>query len=270
MAIFENRIFRVTLLIVTLIVVYLWLQDFGDDKSTNAESRDDAAEEEILASSPLTESVTPPPVVRSAPDRTGALVAESETPETGNGVLEVQVQANDTLEKMAVTYQTTVSAIMAANPGKTNANLKAGETLRIVGASTDVSTVENPSTEREAGETVLYRVEANDFLSTIAQRYGVSDQALIDANPSVDPNALQVAQELTIPPIGTGLESTSNTVERPPGESTPYVIEAGDSLGYLAEEYGVTMTDILAANPEIGSDPSNIREGQQIVIPPSS
>lgn len=269
MAIFENRIFRVTLLIVTLIVVYLWLQDFGSDEVTDAASRDEATSDEILPSAKLTESVTPGPVVRSGADAAGPLVAESQTPEAATGVLEVPVKLGDTLEMIANAHNTTVSAIMAANPGKTNANLQAGETLRIVGASTDVSTVQNPSTDRADGETVTYRVEPGDFLSTIAQKYGVSEQSVIDANPLVDPNALQVAQELTIPPIGTGLDAGAQAIERAPGESTPYIIEDGDSLGWLATRYGVDIADLLAANPELDDDPSNVWVGQEIVIPPS-
>ncbi len=269
MAFTENRIFRVTLLIATLIVFYLWLQNFSDDEETAAATRSEATEEEILPSSTqLTESVTPGPVVRGGPNAAGSgpLLSESETP-GAEGVLEVTVLPGDTLEAIAVRYQTTVTSIQAANPGKTTANLQAGETLRIVGASTDGETGVNPSTDREPGESVLYRVEPGDLLSTIAEKYGVSAQAIIDANPGMDPNVLLVAQEITIPPIGSGLEG--ETVARTPGESTAYVIEEGDYLSAIAVKFDVTEQAILSANPELAGNPSNLLVGQTIVIPPS-
>ncbi len=45
----------------------------------------------------------------------------------------------------------------------------------------------------------LYKVKADDTLLIIAYRFGVSLQALKDANPKVNPNLMSVGQELVIP-----------------------------------------------------------------------
>lgn len=47
---------------------------------------------------------------------------------------------------------------------------------------------------------------------------------------------------------------------------TVYVVKAGDNLGKIAKKYGVTIDDILAANPAI-KNPNKISLGQEIVIP---
>jgi LysM repeat protein len=47
---------------------------------------------------------------------------------------------------------------------------------------------------------------------------------------------------------------------------TTYVIKAGDTLSKIATEYGLTLDELLAANPDI-TDPNRITEGQQIIIP---
>ena len=45
-----------------------------------------------------------------------------------------------------------------------------------------------------------------------------------------------------------------------------YVIKAGDTLSNIATEHGLTLDQLLAANPDI-NDPNKIAEGQQIIIP---
>jgi len=44
-----------------------------------------------------------------------------------------------------------------------------------------------------------------------------------------------------------------------------YIVQAGDTLSYIASRFNVTLNDLLAANPEI--DPNLLSQGQQIVIP---
>ena len=53
-----------------------------------------------------------------------------------------------------------------------------------------------------------------------------------------------------------------------PPAPTPqvYVVKAGDNLGKIAKKFGLTLDEILAANPSI-KNPNKISLGQEIVIP---
>ena len=53
-----------------------------------------------------------------------------------------------------------------------------------------------------------------------------------------------------------------------PPAPTPqvYVIKAGDTLWKMAKRFGITLEELLAANPSI-KNPNKISIGQQIVIP---
>jgi len=44
-----------------------------------------------------------------------------------------------------------------------------------------------------------------------------------------------------------------------------YVIKSGDLLGKIAQQFGVSLAELLAANP--GVDPRRLQVGQKIVIP---
>ena len=44
-----------------------------------------------------------------------------------------------------------------------------------------------------------------------------------------------------------------------------YIVQAGDTLSYIASRFNVALNDLLAANPTI--DPNFLNQGQQVVIP---
>lgn len=50
-----------------------------------------------------------------------------------------------------------------------------------------------------AGEGTLYRIQSGDTLLVVARRFGVTLQQVLDANPGVNPNRLQIGQEIIIP-----------------------------------------------------------------------
>jgi nucleoid-associated protein YgaU len=81
---------------------------------------------------------------------------------------------------------------------------------------------------------------------------------------------------------GGGSSSPSPSGSRPaatatPGIATPalpsaqvYVIKSKDTLSKVAKMFGITLAELLAANPDI-KNPDRIALGQQIIIPvPSS
>jgi spore coat assembly protein SafA len=103
----------------------------------------------------------------------------------------------------------------------------------------------------------IYTVMQGDTMFTIAQRYGLPLQRLIDANPQVvNPNLIYPGQQLCIPAAAAGC---------PPGATT-YTVVRGDTLFMIAQRYGVTLNALLQANPQI-TNPDLIFPGQVICIP---
>jgi hypothetical protein len=78
---------------------------------------------------------------------------------------------------------------------------------------------------------------------------------------------LPVASVTSVPTGGPTVAPTATPAPSP----TPrlYRIKANDTLGRIAQRFGVTVGDILAANPQI-TDPDVIVPGQVITIPPRS
>ena len=75
---------------------------------------------------------------------------------------------------------------------------------------------------------VIYVVEAGDTLSAIAKEFGVTVEALQEANAISDPRLLQVGQELTIPEGEAVITATATRAEPtptpiPPSATPPHV-----------------------------------------------
>ena len=123
-----------------------------------------------------------------------------------------------------------------------------------------------------------YVVQAGDILGRIAQKHGVSRQAILDANPSIkDPNKLKIGQKIKIPPRGTGITDKPKTAKKAAAATKAkktlpakdgyivYTVKKGDILGRIAKANKTTQKAILEANNL--ADANRIIEGQPLYIP---
>jgi peptidoglycan endopeptidase LytF len=170
-------------------------------------------------------------------------------PPCPNGFL-YQIRAGDTLFAIAQRFGTTVTQILAANPGLDPNSLQVARLICIPRAGAPGGC--------PAG-TSPYTIRSGDTFYSIAQRAGTTVEAIQRANPGVNPNALRVGQVICVPGAA------------PPGGpacprgSAPYVIRSGDTFFALAQRFGVSVADLQAANP--GVNPNALQIGQLVCIP---
>ncbi|MCB0063950.1 MAG: LysM peptidoglycan-binding domain-containing protein, partial [Caldilineaceae bacterium] len=104
-----------------------------------------------------------------------------------------------------------------------------------------------------------YTVVEGDTFPLIALRTGVNQEALRQLN-RIDPehlNDLYVGQTLFLPATGDDLR-----VKQPAKE---YVVQPGDSLGSIANQFELSLADLLGAN--FIADPDSLAVGQHLTIP---
>lgn len=116
-----------------------------------------------------------------------------------------------------------------------------------------------------------YTVQAGDNLFTIANRYGVSVQALAQANNITNPNVLEVGQVLIIPPASTTSAQPEGTATPSPvpatGQTRSHLVIDGESLYQIAARFNTTVVAIAQLNNI--TDFNLISVGQRLVIPPA-
>ena len=131
---------------------------------------------------------TPPAAASQAP-------AAAATPVRSASDSTYVIQRGDTLAKIATRYGVTVKQLTDLNGIKNPNMIVPGQTLKIPGTTT---TVPAP-TSSSSGSQKTYTVQAGDNLAGIATKFGVTVQALQQANNLSNPDQIYTGQILKIP-----------------------------------------------------------------------
>ncbi len=211
----------------------------GDGGTTSAtRPADDALEPEVVVPTP-----TPNPLLVPTPE-----------------VVEVNhtVVAGDTPSGIAAQFGISLADLLEANGLTEDSVLQVGDVLVVPGVEPDPTPVVDPVT----GNTT-YTVVAGDTLGGIAAQFGITLDELIAASGVSIDAPLQVGQQLQVPAGGSAV--TTEEAVTPPPSGTSYVVEAGDTLGTISAQFGISLESLMEAN---GLTPDSVIEvGRTLNIP---
>lgn len=166
---------------------------------------------------------------------------------SAGGTTTITVQRGDTLSKLALEYNTTISRLAELN-NIANPNLiYTGQTLIVPSGETPKDTDGNST----SGQTI-YIVKAGDTLNKIAESYGTTARAIAVENGIRNINLIYIGQRLIIPTSRYDLNHTL------------YKIKWGDTLYSISRRYGVSIATIVRLNRI--QNPNLIYAGQTIRI----
>jgi LysM repeat protein len=112
-------------------------------------------------------------------------------------------------------------------------------------------------TGEPAGD-IVHVIQAEENLSSIGAKYGISWMTLAKHNDLPNPNAIFVGQKLRVPVIPATQEEVLT------GETT-HTVQPGENLRSIGRTYGVGWRQIVEKNGIVNSD--NIRIGRLLIIP---
>lgn len=193
----------------------------------------------------------------------------------------------DTLMAVALRYGVTEQAIIDANPGVSFG----------MGEPEPGTTICIPPRALMCPDGVLHPVRSGETMESVARAHGVTTLALMERNPYVDPEDLQVGMLLCVPrrtptptppptptPVPRPIPIPPTPVPVPPPATIPVPIPAPPSIqcppgyGNGVVRYGESYVDILLrydisyqafrlANPTLQIE--RLLPGQRYCIPPS-
>ncbi len=223
-------------------------------------------------------------------------VAQAQPMTTGSKVYEYTIKSGDTLSGIAQQYHSSVKAIEKINGFSSQNLLRPGQKVKvpIVPSREEKKTASSAgkaSKKREAQKT--YKVQAGDTPSQIAEKFGISTAALLQANAMQKNALIRIGQTLKIPTVSFSSQKknrkkivTTRSIphqegtpkkirkeeERSTGENaekvlieTEYVVKRGDTLFSIARKYRSSLNTLMRLN---GLKPTDvIKPGQVLKIP---
>ncbi len=241
------------------------------------------------------------------PDTMAATAEETTSlPPLSEGALNYTITAGDTLYGIAERFDVSVEAILAYNNIENPDSLQVGDVLLIPQGSQATVTptpVESPDgtpvvvirvPEVDESLATIHYVKAGETLSEIAAQYDTTVDVIMAANGLTPETQLIAGEPLIIPknplyvtpmPTRTPIPTVEVSTPTPtplsllamlepsptpiPPTPTPivYEVRAGDTPSKIAKAYGITVDQLLAANPRLS--PTRMRIGDKVLIPQS-
>ncbi|MEC0093134.1 LysM peptidoglycan-binding domain-containing protein [Paenibacillus macquariensis] len=106
----------------------------------------------------------------------------------------------------------------------------------------------------------IHMVKKGDTLYELSKKYGISLEKLIEANPQLkDPNKLNIGEKVKIPTESISAPMPEHIIHK-------HVVKQGDSLWQLSKAWGVTLREMIDANPQL-KNPNALLVGEIVNIP---
>ena len=128
------------------------------------------------------------------------------------------------------------------------------------------------NSEPESSEIrVVHTIRPSDRIYTLARQYNSTVEAIVAANPGLDPHKIRLGQQIVIPGKSNAGANPAPVIvddSNPPAPASSsgqeYVIQRGDTLIGIARRNGITLRALREAN-QLRSD--RIIVGRKLTIP---
>lgn len=205
-----------------------------------------ADEAELLAVNGLEPGAELEPGMRLTIPATNTKLSSYRSSGSAGGLLEdgsgrYRIANGDTLGGIARRFGVSVTQLRSWN-GLPNNRIRAGRYLIVNsggGATASASGVAPDGS---------YHVRSGDTLGKIAQRFGTSVSRLQAWN-NLSGTQINVGQSLRVPNVGgSAAPSGASAARQAPPSSGRYQVRSGDTLGGIAERFGISISDLRSWN----------------------
>ena len=169
------------------------------------------------------------------------------------------VKSGENLSAIADKYGVSVANLREWNDLKSD-NIRVGDKLKL--KADGKTSTSSRSRDNEAAEQT-HKVKKGETLGQIATKYGVTVDDLRKWN-NIKGNNIAAGQNLKVYSDKKVDRKTDKTDKKSKKKQKPHKVKRGETLGEIAEKYGVGLSKLKKAN---GIKGNNIQIGQSLKIP---
>ncbi|MFV5689257.1 LysM peptidoglycan-binding domain-containing protein [Flavobacterium sp. ZT3R25] len=166
-----------------------------------------------------------------------------------------KVEKGETISQIAIKYNVTPYDIYQLNPDA-QSGLKPNSILLIPKSGAKQKTT---VPAKSMVKTTTHEVAPKETLYGIEKKYGISDEDLKKANPSLEKEGLKIGQILTIPKSSPKIAVAAVIQEK----VVYHEVLPKETKYSIAKKYGITIQELEKKNPEIVS---NLPVGYKLII----
>lgn len=199
---------------------------------------------------------------------------------SGKSLFYHEVKPGETTGGIAEKYGMRVSDIKKWNGLNKRLTIRAGQKLKIYKKIEMASSASSPTKKvTRSSVDIKHKLRRGETLGHVADKYGVSTKELMAWNGIDDPRRVRAGSMILVKGEKVPLERTTavklGSVDTPrseplpvrasaPSGSTVHILKSGETLGHVAQKYGVSSKDIMAWNGI--KDPKRVRSGTKLNI----
>ena len=155
------------------------------------------------------------------------------------------VKKGETSYSISKAYGIKVDDIVRENPSASN-GIREGQSLRIPVVSAVPEVKPSVEVQKDDSKFIYHKLSTGDTVFSLAKKYGVSEDEIIQSNPGVDINKLSVGSEIAIPK--RQFTTTPQNLEVSEKEYINYKVSRGESITSIAEKFGITVRELRKEN----------------------
>ena len=181
------------------------------------------------------------------------------------------IESGQTVYSIAKMYDVMVMDIYKLNSGSEN-GIKAGERLKIPQRRFEEKSILNAGNTNNSNNTsritddndyIIHTIQASETLFGLSQRYNVSAESILQANPGLSKSNFSIGKKIRIPKQVLQ-KPVTEVVERSGTKELYHLITAGETVYNICKLFKTTESELLALNPELSG---GLRIGMTLRIP---